>query len=141
MKIAIASDHAGFTLKEKIVKYLSKKKMLVTDFGAFSAEPVDYPDFARLAAKSVSLNKIPKAILICGTGQGMAMAANKFKGVRAAACETLFCAKMVRAHNDSNILTLGARIVPFSKAKKIIDVWLNTKFDGGRHLKRVRKIR
>ncbi|MEK7377005.1 MAG: ribose 5-phosphate isomerase B [Candidatus Margulisiibacteriota bacterium] len=141
MKIAIASDHAGFALKEKVKKFLANKKIQAKDLGTFSERPVDYPDYAKLAAKSVSLKKISGAVLICGTGQGMAMAANKFKGVRAAACESIYCAKMSRAHNDSNILCLGARILSFSKAMKITAVWLDTKFDGGRHLRRVRKIR
>lgn len=141
MKIAIASDHAGFALKEKVKKYLEKNKIQVKDFGTFSDESVDYPDYAKLASKSVLSKKQDKAILICGTGQGMAMTANKYKGIRAVACESIYCAKMSRAHNDSNVLCLGARILSSSKALSIIKVWLGTKFEGGRHLRRVRKIR
>lgn len=141
MIIAIASDHAGFELKEKVKKYLAKRGIKAKDFGAFSEEAVDYPDYAKTAAKSVLSKKTPKAILICGTGQGMAMTANKFKGIRAVACESAFCVKMSRAHNDSNILCLGARILSASKALSLVKIWLDTRFEGGRHLRRVRKIR
>ena len=141
MKIAIASDHAGFALKEKIKKSLSKYKLQVKDFGTFSEGSVDYPDYAKLAAKSVQSKRQDKAVLICGTGQGMAMTANKFKGIRAVACESLYCARMSRAHNDSNVLCLGARVTSSQKALAMVKIWLATKFEGGRHLRRVRKIR
>ena len=141
MKIAIASDHAGFALKEKVKKYLANNKVQAKDFGTFSEESVDYPDYAKLASKSILSKRTDKAILICGTGQGMAMTANKFKGIRAVACESIYCAKMSRAHNDSNVLCLGARITSPQKALSIVKVWLAAKFEGGRHLRRVRKIR
>ncbi|MFA5097956.1 MAG: ribose 5-phosphate isomerase B [Candidatus Margulisiibacteriota bacterium] len=140
MKLAIASDHAGFELKEKLKKALAKAGHLAVDFGTFSAESCDYPDFAKAAARAVSQKKYSRAVLVCGTGQGMAMAANKFKGVRAAVCESLFCARMSRAHNDSNILCLGSRVLDSKKALRILKEWLKTGFEGGRHLRRVKKI-
>ena len=141
MIIAIASDHTGFALKEKVKKYLAKNKLETKDFGTFSQESVDYPDYAKLVAKSVSSKRFAKAILICGTGQGMAMTANRFKGIRAAVCESVYCAKMSREHNDSNILCLGARVISSSNALSIVKTWLSAGFEGGRHLRRVRKIR
>jgi len=140
MKIAVASDHAGFELKEKLKKALAKAGHLAADFGAFSADSCDYPDFAKAAARAVSQKKYSRAVLVCGTGQGMAMAANKFKGVRAAVCESLSCARMSRAHNDSNILCLGSRVLDGKKALRILKEWLKTGFEGGRHLRRVKKI-
>lgn len=140
MKIALASDHAGFLLKGKIKSFLRKKGHVITDTGCFSEERCDYPDFAKKAARLVANKKTQRAVLVCGSGLGMSMAANKIKGIRAAACESLYTAKMSRAHNDSNVLCLGSRILDFTKAKKIISAWLDTSFEGGRHAGRVRKI-
>jgi ribose 5-phosphate isomerase B len=140
MKIAIASDHAGYTLKEAIKKYLKRLKFEPEDFGTDSGSSVDFPDFASRVAFEISQKKFPFGILICGTGTGMAMVANRFKGVRAANCNTVFLAQLARAHNNANILTLGARILDFKTAKKIIRIFLKTKFEGGRHLRRIKKI-
>lgn len=140
MKIAIGSDHAGFTLKEDIKQYLRKKRYVLTDFGAFSEESVDYPVFAQKVAKALASKKAVKGILICGSGIGMSMAANKIKGVRAASCESIYTAKMSRKHNDANVLCIGSRILSKKKALQIVDAWLRTEFEGGRHLRRVKKI-
>jgi ribose 5-phosphate isomerase B len=140
MKIAIGSDHAGYELKEDIKKYLKRNKISFNDLGAYSSDPVDYPDIAKKVARAVGLKKNKFGILICGTGIGMAMAANKVKGVRAAVSHNVFTAKMSRAHNDANILTLGARVLSNKLAIKIVAAFLETPFEGGRHLRRVRKI-
>ena len=140
MKIAIASDHAGFVLKEEVKSFLKRKKYTVKDLGSYSEESVDYPDYAKKTARFVSSKKVSKGILICGSGIGMSIAANRFKGVRAAACESPYTAKMSRLHNDANILCLGARILPVKKALKLIEIWLSTKFEGGRHKRRIRKL-
>jgi len=140
MKIAIGSDHAGFVLKNEISGYLRAKRHKVIDLGAFSEDRVDYPDYAKKVAKTVASKKADMGILVCGSGIGMSMSANKVKGIRAAVCESIYTAKMSRMHNDANILCLGARILPKKKAFAIIDLWLKTSFEGGRHIKRVRKI-
>ncbi|MFA5104740.1 MAG: ribose 5-phosphate isomerase B [Candidatus Margulisiibacteriota bacterium] len=141
MKVAIASDHAGFKLKEEVKSFLKKKKYIIKDLGAYCDDySVDYPDYAKKTARLVSSKKVPKGILICGSGIGMSIAANRFKGIRAAACESMYTAKMCRKHNDANILCLGARILPKEMALKIVDVWISTKFEGGRHKRRVRKL-
>jgi RpiB/LacA/LacB family sugar-phosphate isomerase len=141
MKIAIASDHAGFELKQEIIRSLKAKKHSVKDLGPYSGDfSVDYPDFARKAARLVASKKVSKAILICGSGIGMSIAANRFKGVRAASCESPYTAKMCRLHNDANVLCIGARILSKKKASQIADIWLSTAFEGGRHRKRVRKL-
>jgi ribose 5-phosphate isomerase B len=140
MKIAVASDHAGYKMKEGLIKYVKSLGHSVRDLGPDSDERCDYPDYAKKAAKAVSQKKYPRAILICGSGVGMAMTANKFRGVRAAQCNSIYEAEMSRKHNDSNICTLGSRIIRFDKAKKIVKVWLRTKFEGGRHRGRVKKI-
>lgn len=140
MRIAIACDHAGFELKEKIKPFLSKLGHSVRDLGAFSAESVDYPLYARKVAGYVSSGKVQRGVLICGSGIGMCMAANKIKKVRAAACETTVTAKLSRSHNDSNVLCLGSRLLTVTKALSILSVWLKTPFEGGRHQRRVRMI-
>ncbi len=140
MKIAIASDHAGIKLKEEIKSFLKQKKHIVRDLGPYSEDSVDYPDFAKKTARLVSLKKIPKAILVCGSGIGMSIAANRFKGVRAAACESPYTAKMSRLHNDSNVLCIGARILSEKKALNVVNIWLSTGFEGGRHKRRVKKL-
>jgi len=140
MKIAIGSDHGGYLLKENITRYLNKRKVGFKDFGAYSEESVDYPDIGRKVAKAVASKKFKFGILVCGTGLGMAMVANKVRGVRAAVCHNVYTAKMSRAHNDANILSLGGRVLKKALAKKIVDAFLRTPFEGGRHLRRVRKI-
>lgn len=139
MKIAIGCDHAGFELKKLIKKYLEKDHE-IKDVGTFSNEPADYPDLALLVAKTVARGEVEKGILICGTGIGMCITANKISGIRAALCHDVLTAKLSREHNDANILCLGARILDKNKAIKIVRVWLNTKFDA-RHAKRIKKIK
>ncbi len=141
MKIAIASDHAGFPLKEIIKKYLDELGYEYEDFGTTNEESVDYPDYASKVAKSVSENKFDKGILICGTGIGMSIVANKFSGVRAALCYDTEIARLSREHNDANVLTLSGRKTNPELAKKIVHVWLKTKFLGERHTRRVNKIK
>jgi len=140
MKIAIGSDHAGFELKETISQLLKKMGHEVIDMGTASNSSVDYPDFAETVSKAVSEGSVDRGILICGTGIGMSIVANKFKNIRAALCNDLFTAKMSRLHNDANVLTIGGRIVGEDLAKEIVNIWINTPFEGGRHLKRLEKI-
>lgn len=140
MKIAIGSDHGGYRLKEAIKAHLNKKRSAIKDFGTFSEESVDYPDVARVVSKAVARGKFRFGILVCGTGLGMAITANKVRGIRAVTVHNVFTAKMSRAHNDANILTLGGRVLGKSIALKIVDTFMSTKFEGGRHLRRVRKI-
>jgi ribose 5-phosphate isomerase B len=140
MNIAIACDHAGFQLKEQLKNYLSSQGHNLTDVGTHDEESVDYPDYGRKASLLVSRGDVDKAILICGSGTGMAMTANKVKGVRAANCTTVDCAVLSVQHNNSNVLCLGARFVEFDNAKSIIDAWLSASFEGGRHARRVEKI-
>ncbi len=140
MKIAVASDHAGFELKEMIRKYLSDKDIQVLDFGAFSTQSVDYPDYAFPASESVASGVADYGILICGTGTGMSITANKVNGIRAANCMSEELAEMARKHNNANVLTMGARIISPELAFKIIDVFLENEFEGGRHQNRIDKI-
>lgn len=140
MKIAIGSDHAGFELKEIISQLLKEMGHEVIDMGTASNSSVDYPDFAETVSKAVSEGSVDRGILICGTGIGMSIVANKFKNVRAALCNDLFTAKMSRLHNDANVLAIGGRIVGKDLAKEIVNIWINTPFEGGRHLKRLEKI-
>ena len=139
-KIFISSDHAGYKLKEEIKKNLSKNKMKFHDLGPKSSDSVDYPDYAHKVAKKVKVNKKNVGILICGSGTGMNIAANKHKNIRAAQCFNLKSTKLSRLHNDANIITLGSRLISKKDAIKYVSVFLKTKFDGGRHLKRIRKI-
>ena len=138
-KIFIASDHAGYKLKKLIVSKLSKRKKIL-DLGPDSKDSVDYPDYAKKLAKKVASNKGSFGILICGSGMGMAITANKTKNIRAALCYSLKNTKLSRLHNNANIITLGARLINKNKAFNLIRVFLNTKFEGGRHLRRVKKI-
>lgn len=141
MKVIIASDHAGFKLKERIKQYLERKKIEYSDLGTDSLDSVDYPDFAIMVAEEVVKDKNSRGILICGTGTGMTIAANKVKGIRAVAAYDSYSAKMSRVDNDTNVLGLRGRFFPFEEIKKIINVWLNTQFSGeSRHRKRIRKI-
>ncbi|MBD1108752.1 ribose 5-phosphate isomerase B [Pelagibacterales bacterium SAG-MED50] len=139
-KIFISSDHAGFKLKEAIKSYLSNKKLSFTDMGPFKKSRVDYPDFAHKVAKRVKLNKNNVGILICGSGMGMNIVANKHKNIRAAQCFNLKSTKLSRLHNDANIITLGSRLLTKKNALSCVGVFLNTKFEGGRHSKRIKKI-
>ena len=139
-KIFISSDHAGFKLKEAIKLYLSKKKLSFQDMGPNSDNRVDYPDFAHKVARKVKTNKNNVGILVCGSGIGMNIAANRHKNIRAAQCFNSKSTKLSRLHNDANIITLGSRLISKKNALKFVSIFLNTNFDGGRHLKRVKKI-
>ena len=139
-KIFISSDHAGFKLKETIKDHLRNKKIKFEDLGPKSDSSVDYPDYAHKVARKVKSRKSNVGILVCGSGTGMNIAANKHKNIRAAQCFNLKSTKLSRLHNDANIITLGARLITKKNALKFVSVFLNTKFDGGRHLKRVKKI-
>ena len=139
-KIFISSDHAGFKLKEAIKKYLLSKKLPFQDLGPNNNNRVDYPDFAHKVAKKVKTSKNNVGILVCGSGMGMNIAANKHKNIRAAQCFNLKSTKLSRLHNDANIITLGSRLLTKKNALSCIGALLNTKFEGGRHSKRIRKI-
>ncbi len=138
--IIIGSDHAAFGLKEKIKGFLFEKGYIVEDAGTKSEASVNYVDYAKKVAGAVSEDKFSKGILLCGTGLGMSMAANRFPHVRAALCSDIFSAKMSRVHNDSNILVLGGRIVGDILAFELVQTWLDTAFEGGRHLERIQSI-
>ena len=140
MKIAIGADHGGFELKESLVRFLKKKGHSVKDFGTFSNESCDYPPVGYEVAEAVGKKRFSHGILICKTGIGMSIVANKAKGVRAALCERVKIARSSREHNDANVLVLAANIVSFDKAKRIVDIWLKTPALGGRHKRRVNQI-
>ena len=139
-KIFLSSDHAGYKLKEKIKLHLDKKKIKYTDLGPFSNIRVDYPDYAHKVAKKVKTNKKHSGILVCGSGMGMNIAENRHKNIRAAQCFNLKSTKLSRLHNDANIITLGSRLLTEKNALNCVGIFLNTKFEGGRHLKRIKKI-
>jgi len=138
--IIIGSDHAAFELKEKIKAYLLGKGYLVEDAGTYSTASVSYVDYGRKVAGEVSQGKFSRGILLCGTGLGMSMVANRFRNVRAALCSDIFSVKMSRVHNDSNILVLGGRILGDILAFELVQTWLDTGFEGGRHLERIQSI-
>lgn len=140
-RIAIGSDHAGFGLKEDVLALLKSLNSEVIDCGTHTTDSVDYPDFGAKVSELVSSGQAGKGILICGTGLGMSMVANKYPNVRAALCNDLFSAKMSRMHNDANILVLGGRLIGKDLAAEIVKVWLATPFEGERHLKRLEKIK
>jgi ribose 5-phosphate isomerase B len=140
MKIAIGSDHAGFELKEHLRKYLKERGLDVVDLGPADETPVDYPEIAMAVAEKVSTGKIPRGILICGTGIGMSMVANRFPGVRATLCHDLYTARMSREHNDSNLLALGGRLLGKEIAREIVRVWLDAEFQRGNHQRRLDQI-
>ena len=140
MKLAIAADHAGFALKEKLREHLAGQGHEVVDFGAGSAESCDYPDFAQPVGREVAQGHFDRGILVCSTGLGMAIAANKISGVRAAPVKTPDEARLTREHNDANILTLGARYLDEPQAMELVELFLETEFAGGRHARRVAKI-
>ena len=140
-KIALGADHGGFELKKELVEGLRDLKYVVDDLGAFNTEPSDYPDVAHAAARGVADGTYERAILICGTGVGMAIVANRYRGIRATNCTDVFSARYSRSHNDTNILTLGGRVVGVGLAWEIVNVWLSTAFsDGDRHARRLAKI-
>jgi len=140
MKVAVASDHAGFKLKKMVLSHLRQKSIAVVDMGTYSTEPVDYPDFARLAAQAVSRGECERGIIICGTGIGASIAANKVRGVRAALCHDGYTARACREHNNANVLAMGERVIGEGVALEIVDIFLETPFAGGRHQRRVEKI-
>lgn len=135
-KVLIGSDHGGFNLKNEIITHLQERGIEVQDFGCYTEEPCDYPVVAKAVSKAVLANE-GKGILVCGTGIGMSIAANKYKGIRASLCSDTFSARMTRMHNNSNILCLGERVVGKGLAVDIVDTWLKTDFEGGRHSRRV----
>jgi ribose 5-phosphate isomerase B len=140
MLIAIGSDHAGLEMKTEIISLLSDLGHKYIDYGTDTLQSVDYPDFGEKVSEAVSTGKVDRGILICGTGIGMSIVANKFPNIRASLCNELFSAKMSRLHNDANILVLGGRIVGKDLAKEIVHTWMTTQFEGGRHLNRLKKI-
>lgn len=140
MKIALASDHAGYELKSQLIEYLKEKGYEIKDFGAYSSESSDYPDFAHPLASAVENNEFDYGITLCGTGNGINMTANKHQGIRSALCWIPELAYYARLHNDANICALPARFISFYTAKQIVDVFLSTDFEGGRHLRRIKKI-
>ena len=139
-RVVLASDHAGFNLKEEIKKFLIKKRKEVLDLGTKNAKSVDYPDYAHLLSRKMKNNKNQLGILICGSGTGMSMAANKHKNIRAALCYDAKSTKLSRLHNNANVMTIGSRLIKKKVALKCVDTFLNTNFDGGRHIRRVKKI-
>jgi len=141
VKIAIGSDHGGFALKEKIIKFLEENNYHYKDFGTYDAASVDYPDYALQVAEAIAQGDYDRGILVCGTGIGIGIAANKVPGIRAALCNDTFSARASREHNDANILTIGERVVGPGLALDIVKVWLESEFSGGRHSRRVEKIR
>ncbi len=140
MKIAIGSDHAGFELKEVLIQYLKTKAIEVNDKGCYSLERADYPDHGHAVANSVVAHEVDFGILMCGSGNGINMSANKHKGIRAALCWNSEIASLARQHNDANILVLPARYISVDEAKKCVDFFLSEKFEGGRHADRIKKI-
>jgi ribose 5-phosphate isomerase B len=137
MKLAVASDHAGFDLKNIILEHLESKGIEAEDFGTYSLESVDYPNYGRLVGEKVASGEFPLGLLFCGTGVGISIAANKVHGVRAVVCSDTFTAHASREHNNSNILAMGGRVVGPDLAKDIFDAWYNAQFQGGRHQRRI----
>lgn len=138
--VAVGSDHAGFALKESVRGYLEAKGFSVDDCGVHSPESADYPDYAERVASRVARNEVQTGVVICGTGLGVSIAANKVAGIRAAVCNNTLLARFARAHNNANVLAMGGRIVDEAEARRIIDTWFSTPFEGGRHEERVEKI-
>ncbi len=140
MKIAISSDHGGNNLRKEIMSLLDELSISYEDFGPQSNDSVDYPDYARPVAEKVAAGEFERGILICGTGIGVSITANKFKGIRCALVHDVFSAKLTRCHNDSNVLAMGERVIGPGLAREIVTTWLNTEFEGGRHARRIEKI-
>lgn len=141
MRIALAADHAGFELKEEIKKFLQEKNIQYQDFGTHSEKRTDFTDWGVKAVERITAGQFERGILVCGTGLGMNIIANKFFGIRATPCYNLYIARMAREHNNSNVLTLGGRVIGKDLAKEIVKVWLTAKFQGERHKRRLDKIR
>lgn len=139
-KIALGCDHGGYELKTYVERFLSKNGYSYKDFGTFDSKSIDYPEIAKTVSTAVTNGSYGKGILICGTGLGVCVAANKTKGIRATTCHDTYSARMSRAHNDANILTMGGRVVGRDLALDIVETWLNTEFEGGRHKRRIDSI-
>ena len=139
-KICIASDHAGYNLKEQIKNHLINKYISIFDLGPYQNKSVDYPDYAKKLAKRIKDKKSDIGILVCGSGTGMAISANKIQGIRAAVCYNLSSTRLSRQHNNANIIALGSRLTKKSLSLKLVEIFLKTKFEGGRHLRRIKKI-
>jgi ribose 5-phosphate isomerase B len=139
-KIALASDHGGFDLKESVIAHLLNTGWEVDDLGPHSGDSVDYPDYGIKLAEAVAEKKVQRGIVICGTGIGMSIVVNRYPGIRGTLCSDLFTAKLCREHNDSNILIMGGRVIGKGLAAEIVNTWLNTPFEGGRHQRRLDKI-
>ena len=140
MIISMGADHAGFSVKEKIREYLESKDYTILDKGAYSEDSVDYPEFGHAVGNSVQSGESTKGIVVCGSGIGISIAANKVEGIRAALCTSAEHAQMSRLHNDANVLAIGARMTDYDVITDIVDTWLSTEFEGGRHSRRVNKI-
>lgn len=140
MKIGLGSDHGGFELKEKVKKHLEEKSIEVVDYGTYSKDSVDYPEYGEKTARGVMAKECDRAIVFCGTGIGISLAANKVDGIRCALCGDTYSAKMAMQHNNSNMLSIGARVIGEDLALEIVDTWLSSEFEGGRHERRVEKI-
>ena len=140
MKISVAADHGGYMLKNAIAKYLTEKGHIVIDHGTNSGDSVNYPDYAHLVCVDIQKGESDLGILVCGTGIGMSLAANKHKGIRAACCSDTFSARLTRMHNDSNILCIGERVVGYGLALDLVDNFVNAEFEGGRHSERVKMV-
>lgn len=140
MRVAIGSDHGGFRLKEEIKQLMSELNIQFHDFGTYTTESVDYPEISRDVAQAVAGDEFDRGIIICGTGIGVSIAANKIKGIRAALCHDVYSAQMSREHNDANVLTMGERVIGFGLARAVAEKWLTTEFAGGRHSRRVCQI-
>lgn len=140
MKIVLACDHGGFELKEIVKAHLIEKGHSVMDIGTYNTDSVDYPDYGKKAGEIVAGNEVDRGIVICGTGIGISLAANKVSGVRCALCTNEYMAKMSRMHNDANMLALGNRVIGSGLALEIVDLWISTEFEGGRHALRVSKL-
>lgn len=138
--IAVGSDHGGFELKEHVIKYLDEKGIDYKDYGTYSEDSIDYPDCAKPVCKAIQDGTATAGILICGTGIGISMAANKHKGIRAALCGDVYSAKMTKIHNNANVICMGGRVIGRELAFMIIDAWLDAEFEGGRHAARIAKI-
>jgi len=139
-RVILASDHGGLELKNLLVDWLRKNKIEFHDAGTNSAESVDYPDYARLVAEGLLSGQFERGVLVCGTGIGMSIAANRYRGIRAALCHSTYTARMCRLHNDANVLCLGGRVLGSGEALEILETFLNTEFEGGRHQRRLEKI-
>ena len=140
MKIAIGCDHGGFELKEAVQGYLEERQIPYEDFGAYNTDSVDYAPIAAKAARAVAAGQADFGVLVCSTGIGISMAANKVKGIRAALCTNEFCAEMTRRHNNANILCMGGKVIDKETAVKLVDIFLHTEFEGGRHQRRIDQI-